>query len=74
MIDYTIRGLTVSDVATTNAALQPVMMRQVTFYIGLRGPFVAQFKVADYTPEAVILAVQNNIATLRQIDSGLEQI
>lgn len=73
MLDYAIKGLTVSDVATMNAALQPTMVRQVIFFIGARGPFMLNFTPAEYTPEAVIIAVQNEVSTLQRIDSGLEQ-
>lgn len=73
MTDYTIQGLTVSDTSVATAGLAPKMVRQVIFYIGKRGPFYLQFDLAGYTPEAVILGVQNEVKTLQAIDSGLEQ-
>jgi hypothetical protein len=70
-MDYSIKNLTVMDVMGINNALQTVARKQVTYYIGPRGPFVVSFALSDYTPDAVISAVNSEVASLHAIDSAL---
>jgi hypothetical protein len=72
MQDYSITGLTVNDVASVNAALQPTTLKHVTFYVGRRGPFYLDFTQADYNHDAVITAILAQVNTLKKIDAGLE--
>jgi hypothetical protein len=71
MQDYSITGLTVNDLASLNNALQSVTLKHVTFYVGRRGPFYVDFAPADYSAEAVIQAVNDQVNTLKKIDAGV---
>jgi hypothetical protein len=70
-MDYPISGLTVSDIAGVNGALQPTVQKRVTFYVGTRGPFYLTYDQAAYNPEKVIADVQAEVSRLKQIDAGL---
>jgi hypothetical protein len=73
MQDYAVNGLTISDTAGHNNALQPIILRVVSFYVGARGPFLLQFTLPEYSPDKVVAGVQNQVTELRAIDAGLEQ-
>lgn len=70
-MDYSITGLTVSDIAGINAALQPTTSKRVTFYVGTRGPFYLTYQQAEYSADKVIEDVQAEVSRLKQIDAGL---
>lgn len=70
-MDYPISGLSVSDIAGVNGALQPTVQKRVTFYVGTRGPFYLTYEQAAYSADQVITDVQAEISRLKQIDAGL---
>lgn len=71
MVDYSIKTLTVSNESGVNAALQPVALYRVTFYVGARGPFFLSYSPADYTPDKVIADVNAEVDRLKKIDAGV---
>jgi len=71
MQDYSITGLAVNDVAGLNNALQATTMKHVTFYVGRRGPFYLDLAPADYTHDAVIAAIMEQVNILKKIDAGV---
>lgn len=70
-MDYSITGLTVSDIPGLNNALQAITTKRVTFYVGTRGPFYVDFAPVEYTHDKVIACVMDQVNTLKKIDAGL---
>jgi hypothetical protein len=71
MIDYTITGFTVNDLAGLNNALQATTTKHVTFFVGRRGPFYLDYTPADFTTERVTADVQKQVQQLKDIDANL---
>lgn len=67
MQDFTVTGLSVQDVTGVNGALQAIVQKRVTFYVGRSGPFFLTYDLKDYTSDRVLADIAKEVDTLKAI-------
>lgn len=67
MTNFNVNGISVQDVPSTNAALQAIVQKRVTFYVGTSGPFFLTYNLADYSADRVLADIQREVDTLKAI-------
>jgi hypothetical protein len=69
-MDFSINQVRIRDVVGTNAAFQPTVSKQVTFYVGTDGPFHLTYHPAEITAERIRQDMQKQVELSRAIHAA----